>query len=260
MWYKLSILGILLCWACSSLRADTLHIYFPPDEAFLDHYIEKQIAAALSSIDGQKSIVLVGYADDKGDVYYNDMLSMRRAQSVAKYLDAKGFSEANVKQCIGKGEINRWDYEKSQRKADRRVDIVFSKAKPEVVPKGMSAPKRELLRFSYILFPNGLAVPEPASLPYLDTLYATMTKNKALKIEIGGHLCCPVEQVLDSSGTNMKLSENRAKMVYRHLLEKGIEPRRMTYKGFGGLFKIYNNPGGLHHELNRRVQIKVVEN
>ena len=38
---------------------------------------------------------------------------------------------------------------------------------------------------------------------------------------------------------NMNLSINRAKAVFDYLMEEGVDPSRMTYKGFGATRMIY---------------------
>ncbi len=83
----------------------------------------------------------------------------------------------------------------------------------------------------------------------LDRLGRLLKANPGLKIEIGGHT--------DATGTeehNSELSEKRARSVYRFLVGRGIDGRRLVVKGYG-----YSKPlSSLQDEKNRRVEITVL--
>lgn len=55
-----------------------------------------------------------------------------------------------------------------------------------------------------------------------------LKKNPGLKLEVKGYA-----DELGGEDYNIKLSEKRAKVVYELLIEAGIEPTRLTYKGYG---------------------------
>ena len=68
----------------------------------------------------------------------------------------------------------------------------------------------------------------PKSSVELDLLVAHLKKHSNLVIELQGHT--------DAQGDddhNLTLSSNRAKSVMDYLINKGIKPERLTYKGFG---------------------------
>jgi outer membrane protein OmpA-like peptidoglycan-associated protein len=74
-----------------------------------------------------------------------------------------------------------------------------------------------------------------------------------MKIEIGGHT--------DDKGTieyNQKLSESRAKAVVKYLVNKGIDERRLKYKGYGELSPIDTNDTEIGRFNNRRVEFKIL--
>lgn len=74
-----------------------------------------------------------------------------------------------------------------------------------------------------------------------------------MRIEVGGHT--------DGKGSveyNKKLSENRARNVVNYLISKGIEPRRLQYKGYGKSKPIAPNDTDEGRSLNRRVEIKIL--
>jgi len=114
--------------------------------------------------------------------------------------------------------------------------------------------------FEKILFFGNSAQFLPESKPVLQGLETTLKRNPGLKIEIQGHVNCPLGTAdcgkLEES--NMQLSINRAKAVYDYLVKVGITATRMTYKGFGNTKMIY--PDARSEEKmakNRRVEIKV---
>jgi len=65
-----------------------------------------------------------------------------------------------------------------------------------------------------------------------------------------------IEAYTDSLGTkssNQKLSEKRAKSVYKRIIELGISKERMSYKGMGDTNPIASNTSSEGREKNRRV-------
>ena len=80
-----------------------------------------------------------------------------------------------------------------------------------------------------------------------------LTKNPTLKIELGGHT--------DNVGrpeANQRLSEQRAKAVYDHLISKGIHSDRLSYKGYGETQPVATNDTDEGRRENRRTEIKVM--
>jgi outer membrane protein OmpA-like peptidoglycan-associated protein/tetratricopeptide (TPR) repeat protein len=87
----------------------------------------------------------------------------------------------------------------------------------------------------------------------LDKVVQLLSENPTLKIEISGHT--------DNVGTaadNLKLSENRAKAVTAYLANKGIDIKRLTFKGFGASQPIADNKTEEGKAMNRRTELKVV--
>ena len=89
----------------------------------------------------------------------------------------------------------------------------------------------------------------------LEKVYEILYKNRAIKIEISGHT--------DSDGDeehNMKLSEARAHAVQDYLIAKGVSADRMQYKGYGESKPVADNLTPENKQLNRRTEIKILEN
>ncbi len=63
----------------------------------------------------------------------------------------------------------------------------------------------------------------------LDYLSEEMKNHPDWTLKIRGHVCC---------GPSQRISEKRAKYVYRYLIQSGIQPSRMCYKGYSNTIPI----------------------
>lgn len=93
----------------------------------------------------------------------------------------------------------------------------------------------------------------PQSYKTLHCLLAQLQKYPSMNIELRGHT--------DSQGTaehNLRLSEARAKAVADYLIERGIDRRRITWKGFGKSMPIADNDTPEGREKNRRVEYRLI--
>lgn len=87
----------------------------------------------------------------------------------------------------------------------------------------------------------------------LDRLYAFLIEYPRIKLELAGHT--------DSWGPyehNITLSNNRAKAVLDYLVNKGISPSRLTYKGYGPDKPIATNETDEGRALNRRTEAIII--
>jgi outer membrane protein OmpA-like peptidoglycan-associated protein len=94
---------------------------------------------------------------------------------------------------------------------------------------------------------------KPESEAELMKVLELLNKNESMRLEIGGHT--------DNTGnavSNLLLSENRAKSVYQYLLNKGITPARLTFKGYGANEPIAGNDTEAGKAMNRRTEFKVL--
>lgn len=114
----------------------------------------------------------------------------------------------------------------------------------------------ENMRLDGVQFKEGTAEPIPSAYQELNKLVDFMKANPKISIEIQGHVNAPNNE----SRAAQKLSEKRAKVVFDYLVEKGIDPKRMTYVGYGNSSMIYNDPKNEEEErANRRVEIKILD-
>ena len=105
-----------------------------------------------------------------------------------------------------------------------------------------------------IFFDTGAAELRPESYAELGILYKLMFDNPSLKIEISGHT-----DNVGSAGLNQRLSERRARAVVDFLIERGIDPERLTSKGYGFERPIASNETAQGRQLNRRTEFEIIE-
>jgi outer membrane protein OmpA-like peptidoglycan-associated protein len=91
------------------------------------------------------------------------------------------------------------------------------------------------------------------STPELDNLVQLLKDNPALKIQITGHT-----DNVGKGEDNLLLSNNRAKAVVTYLTTKGINPARLSYKGFGATQPVDSNNTEEGRAKNRRTELKVI--
>lgn len=87
----------------------------------------------------------------------------------------------------------------------------------------------------------------------LNKLLLFLGGNEKIKVEISGHT--------DNSGevkNNQILSENRAKSVYDYLIQKGISPARLTFKGYGESLPLSSNETEEGRSRNRRTVFRII--
>jgi OOP family OmpA-OmpF porin len=94
----------------------------------------------------------------------------------------------------------------------------------------------------------------PESYVELDRVVKLLTENPAIEIEMSAHT--------DSRGAddyNFKLSGNRARSVMEYILSKGIDPKRITSKGYGETKPVDTNETDDGRQMNRRVEFMIVK-
>ncbi len=105
-----------------------------------------------------------------------------------------------------------------------------------------------------ILFETGQAKIQKQSFKLLDEVASVLAKNPTLgPVLIEGHT--------DNKGSrnyNVDLSQRRAKAVLDYLVNKGIERKRLSAKGFGFDNPITSNATPLGRAKNRRVEFRLI--
>jgi len=102
---------------------------------------------------------------------------------------------------------------------------------------------------SGIRFDTGKSTLKPESMGPINEIYNLMKNNPDLKFSVEGHT--------DSDGDdafNQTLSEERAQVVMKTLMQMGISSERLTSKGWGESKPISNNASPEDKANNRRVE------
>ncbi len=123
----------------------------------------------------------------------------------------------------------------------------FSSLKAEDLRPGITLPIDKL----YFMADSSNFTPE--SVPALEDIYLFLKENPKVIIEIGGHTNgIPPHDYCD------RLSTARARAVANYLITKGIEARRVKYKGYGKRKPIATNKTPEGRKKNQRVEITIL--
>jgi len=113
----------------------------------------------------------------------------------------------------------------------------------------------KVIRLENLIFNQGTAKIEPSSYEEIDKV-ATMLKNSPrMVIQLEGHT--------DTGGDpkkNMELSQARVEAVKDYLVKKGSGKNHIKTKAFGGTQPLSRENTEEAHKLNRRVEVRVLEN
>jgi OOP family OmpA-OmpF porin len=88
----------------------------------------------------------------------------------------------------------------------------------------------------------------------LDEAARTLNENPDMHVVVAGHT--------DSMGNdqyNLNLSQKRAEMVKKYLVEKGVSADRLTARGFGETEPVASNDTARGRSQNRRVELRILK-
>ena len=89
-----------------------------------------------------------------------------------------------------------------------------------------------------------------------NSLYSLMSYEADLKIIIEGH-----SDKLGNESKNIKLSKARAESVKKHLINRGISPKRISTIGYGSSKPAFSyEPNSSINPKNRRINIVIDQN
>ena len=95
---------------------------------------------------------------------------------------------------------------------------------------------------------------QPASQIELDDVVKLLKENPLLTIQINGYT-----DNVGKPADNLLLSTNRAKSVVNYLKSKGVDPRRLSFKGYGDAEPVSSNSTEAGRAQNRRTELKVLK-
>lgn len=113
----------------------------------------------------------------------------------------------------------------------------------------------QVMRLDNLIFEQGKSKIDPSSYQELDMLVAMMTENKNMVIQLEGHT-----DYLGDPEKNLKLSEQRVERLKEYLVSKGIHKKRILTKAYGGTMPLSRDDTPEAHRLNRRVEVRILQN
>lgn len=240
---------------------DTLSVYFALNQSTLSRSEEEK----LKTFAADQSILvkeIAAHSDSSASISYNKELAEKRLKHVKSYFQ-EGLRV--IETVYGEKQSSQ---SRTYSASDwRRVDIVYTR-KGQKIPIKKEAltnetPSKKLSR-QFTLFLNDTTLNEViirlSILFYsnkdiyyakyekeLVRLFEFMRDNPTISAHIRGHVCC---------GDDYQLSSNRAFVVYKYLKKSGIDPSRMSFRGYSNKKPVvYPERTERDRLANRRVDI-----
>ncbi len=113
----------------------------------------------------------------------------------------------------------------------------------------------KLMRLDNLIFNVSTAKIEPSSYGELNEVVKMLKENPSMVIQLEGHT-----DIKGDPKLNMKLSEDRVAAVKNYLASKGADKSRIKTKAFGGTQPISKENTEEARKLNRRVELRVLQN
>jgi outer membrane protein OmpA-like peptidoglycan-associated protein len=140
--------------------------------------------------------------------------------------------------------------EASEQKLIKDIELVHGTA---VVKKKHEA--GQVILLNNLIFQIAKSRIEPESYPELDMVVNMMKESPKMVIQVEGHT-----DYLGDATKNLKLSQQRVDAVKAYLISKDISKGRVKTKAFGGTNPISREDTPEAHRLNRRVELRVLQN
>lgn len=113
----------------------------------------------------------------------------------------------------------------------------------------------KVMRLDALIFQQRSAIISPESYPELNSVADMLHTNPSMVIQLEGHTDTRGDKDL-----NLKLSEQRVESVRNYLVRRGVKKDRIKLKAFGGSMPLSKENTEEAHKLNRRVEVRIIEN
>ena len=141
----------------------------------------------------------------------------------------------------------------NERKVIKNVELGLPVSAVKVAEETRTVGK--LMRLDNLIFDVGTAKIESASYEELNQVVKMLKDNPKMIIQLEGHT-----DVKGSPALNMKLSQDRVDAVRNYLVSKGASKSSIKTKAFGGTQPMSRENTEEAHKLNRRVELRVLQN
>jgi outer membrane protein OmpA-like peptidoglycan-associated protein len=228
--FKLTIFVLFLAVNCYAQEADTLV------------YAEGRIinAATKEPVNARITYQSLPYGSRVG-VLNNNTYSfpMFDNEKYSIIVEAPGFSVAKF--MLDPAEAN------SNRKVIKDIELTTG----DVDRKHTAG---QLLRLNNLIFQVGKAKISPESYDELNLIVNMMKESNAMVIQLEGHT-----DYQGDAKENLKLSQARVDATKDYLVKQGISKSRIKTKAFGGTQPLSRDNTPEAHRLNRRVELRILE-
>ncbi len=112
-----------------------------------------------------------------------------------------------------------------------------------------------VIRLDNLIFQVGRSKISEESYSELDLVANMMKENASMVIQLEGHT-----DYQGDAKENMKLSQARVEAVKQYLVSKGTTKSRVKTKAFGGTQPVSRENTPEAHRMNRRVEMRILEN
>lgn len=249
-------------------QTDTLNLYYDIGIYKLNkknyNVIQSKLNSLIDSVSYQ--VEIISSCDFLGTNKSNLTLSLNRAVTVKNLLEIKENLAITSITYKGIGEILSTKKNIKGVKNHRKTTLIFKDETQVVLDSIVQGKKGDIFVLRDIIFEPGRHFLRPESIAALKRLLLIMKRHPKLKIELSGHVCCGKNKSdfidgYDKDSETYNLSENRAQHIYKYLILKKINPSRLSFKGYGFQRPLYYPEENLFHKkMNRRVEIKVIDN
>jgi OmpA-OmpF porin, OOP family len=140
---------------------------------------------------------------------------------------------------------------------ERRViqDIQLGLPASASTQAGMTHTVGKVMRLDALIFQVGNALISSESYPELDQVAKMLNDNPRMVIQLEGHT-----DVKGDPKKNLELSKERVEAVRTYLLGKGVAKTKVKTKAYGGTMPLSRDNSEEAHKLNRRVEVRILQN
>lgn len=281
---KKVIIFFLLILSINKLKAKD-SLYFEVNYLFDSYQLDtmelKSIHNVMKCITPYQidSIVIYSSSDDVGgQTDYNYILSNNRALTVSDFIDSiyKDKEYKIILKPQGSIDLVDIDNKNQERFQNRKARIIiyynFNKKVKKKYSKTFSKKPKEtgwnVLTFfnksengaimrTYLEYEPGKVEFNIESLRWITATYEALTASN-VKIELQGHIYgfgINLTVGIDDSTKLINLSTARVKFLYDYFINRKIDPKRLSYRGFAAI-----NPKYEEENMNNRIDIKIIKN
>jgi outer membrane protein OmpA-like peptidoglycan-associated protein len=197
------------------------------------------------------SFLLAGCGGTPSEIRYNDKMQTYVAPADEKATVSTVGANNGVTAHYILRPGNRPAFQPGMKQAQTMQQMPPAQPEQMAPAKIQKADLQLVLDVSDVLFDFDKAVIRQSAVPELDKWAEYLKENPQETTAIYGHA--------DSTGPgayNQSLSERRAQAVVNYLIQKGVEPKRLTAKGFGETQPAAPNTTSEGRQKNRRVEMK----